>query len=211
MLKKNTRNQGNNRRKYTSLLSDFLECYCGEKITGHARETVGRKVYQCASKHNYWKGKNVAECNNRRSMNMNLTDEFVVSQVKDVMGNSSILKEKFKTDVMSQKSIDSSQIDLEKKMRENKIKKLDNQIDLTVKSISTNEVNHILKKTDDAIYQQIKKTLDEEKASLDDAKSQFVEEINELGNKKDWIDWITRYGDDISKRFEKPIFKINFM
>jgi hypothetical protein len=193
------------------LLSDFLECYCGEKITGHARETVGRKVYQCASKHNYWKGKNVAECNNRRSMNMNLTDEFVVSQVKDVMGNSSILKEKFKTDVMSQKSIDSSQIDLEKKMRENKIKKLDNQIDLTVKSISTNEVNHILKKTDDAIYQQIKKTLDEEKASLDDAKSQFVEEINELGNKKDWIDWITRYGDDISKRFEKPIFKINFM
>ena len=144
-------------------------------------------------------------------MNMNLTDEFVVSQVKDVMGNSSILKEKFKTDVMSQKSIDSSQIDLEKKMRENKIKKLDNQIDLTVKSISTNEVNHVLKKTDDAIYQQIKKTLDEEKASLDDAKSQFVEEINELGNKKDWIDWITRYGDDISKRFEKPIFKINFM
>jgi hypothetical protein len=142
---------------------------------------------------------------------MNLTDEFVVSQVKDVMGNSSILKEKFKTDVMSQKSIDSSQIDLEKKMRENKIKKLDNQIDLTVKSISTNEVNHILKKTDDAIYQQIKKTLDEEKASLDDAKSQFVEEINELGNKKDWIDWITRYGNDISKRFEKPIFKINFM
>ena len=90
-------------------------------------------------------------------MNMDLTDEFVVSKVKEVMGNSSILKEKFKTDVMSQKSIDSSQIDLEKKMRENKIKKLDNQIDLIVKSISTNEVNHILKKTDDAIYQQIKK------------------------------------------------------
>ena len=89
-------------------------------------------------------------------------------------------------------------------MRENKIKKLDNQIDLTVKSISTNEVNHILKKTDDAIYQQIKKTLDEEKESLDKAKSQFVGEIDELDNKKDWIDWITKYGDDISKRFEKP-------
>ena len=96
-------------------------------------------------------------------------------------------------------------------MRENKIKQINKQIDLIVKSISTNEVNHMLNKTEDAIYQQIKKTLDEEKASLDDAKSQFVEEINELGNKKDWIDWITRYGDDISKRFEKPIFKINFM
>ncbi len=105
---------------------------------------------------------------------------------------------------MSQKSIDSSQIDLEKKMRENKIKKLNRQIDLTVKSISTNEVNHMLNKTDDAIYQQIKITLDEEKESLDTAKSQYVGEIDELDNKKDWIDWITKYGDDISKRFEKP-------
>ena len=50
----------------------------------------------------------------------------------------------------------------------------------------------------------IKKTLDEEKESLDKAKSQFVGEIDELDNKKDWIDWITKYGDDISKRFEKP-------
>ena len=50
----------------------------------------------------------------------------------------------------------------------------------------------------------IEKTLDEEKESLDKAKSQFVGEIDELDNKKDWIDWITKYGDDISKRFEKP-------
>jgi hypothetical protein len=90
---------------------------------------------------------------------------------------------------MSKKSIDSSKIDLEKKMRENKIKKLDNQIDLTVKSISTNEVNHMLKKIDDAIYKQIKKTLDEEKASLDDAKSQFVEAIRELDNRS-FIFWL---------------------
>jgi hypothetical protein len=114
------------------------------------------------------------------------------------------LKRKHERDVLSQKSIDSSQIDLEKKMRENKIKKLNRQIDLTVKSISTNEVNHMLNKTDDAIYQQIKITLDEEKESLDTAKSQYVGEIDELDNKKDWIDWITKYGDDISKRFEKP-------
>ncbi len=114
------------------------------------------------------------------------------------------MKRKHERDVLSQKSIDSSQIDLEKKMRENKIKKLNRQIDLTVKSISTNEVNHMLNKTDDAIYQQIKITLDEEKESLDTAKSQYVGEIDELDNKKDWIDWITKYGDDISKRFEKP-------
>ena len=137
-------------------------------------------------------------------MNMDRTDDFVMSKVKEVMSNSSILKEKFKTDVMSQKSIDSSQIDLEKKMRENKIKQLNKQIDLIVKSISTNEVNHMLERREDAIYKQIKTSLGREKGKIEDTKSQFVEEINELDNRKDWIDWITRYGDDIKKKFDNP-------
>jgi site-specific DNA recombinase len=203
-IQKNTRNTGNNSRQYTSLLSDFLECYCGENVTGNVRMSVNKKVYLCSSKRNKWKGKDVEICENRRGMNMDLTDELVVSKVKEVMGNSSILKEKFKTDVMSKKSVDSSQIELEKKFLENKIKILDKQIDLTIKSISTNEVNHMLKKTEDGIYKQIKLTLDEEKGGLEDKKSQFIKEIDELDNRKDWIDWITKYGDDISKRFEKP-------
>ena len=69
-------------------------CSCGEKIAGNVNKTVNRKVYLCASKHNNWKGKITEECFNRRSMNMDRTDEFVVSKVKEVMGNSSILKEK---------------------------------------------------------------------------------------------------------------------
>jgi hypothetical protein len=66
----------------------------------------------------------------------------------------------------------------------------------------------MLKKTDDAIYKQIKKTLDEEKGNLEDKKSSLVEEIYELDNRKDWIDWISRYGDDIKKRFEKPTIEL---
>ena len=57
-------------------------------------------------------------------MNMDTTDRFVLEKIRDVMGNSHILKDRFKKDVMSQKSIDASQIDIEKKMRENKIKKI---------------------------------------------------------------------------------------
>jgi len=203
-LKQNMKNTGNNSRTYDSLLSNFLECYCGENITGIVRQSANKKTYECSSKKSKWKGKEVGECNNRRNMNMDMTDDFVISKVKSVVGNSSILKERFKQDVMSKKDIDSSQIEVEKKMREKTIKSVDKQIELTVQSISTNEVNHMLKKTDDAIYKQIKKTLDEEKGSLEDKKSTLVEEIYELDNKKEWIDWITKYGDDISKRFEKP-------
>ena len=113
-------------------------------------------------------------------------------------------EEKFKEDVLSKKSIDSSQIELEKDWLEKSIKRLNTQIDMTIKSISTNEVNHMLMKTEDAIYKQIKKTLEEEKGSLEDKKSALVKEIDDLDNRKDWVDWITKYGDDISKRFEKP-------
>ena len=60
----------------------------------------------------------------------------------------------------------------------------------------------MLRKTEDAIYEQIKTTLAEEKGNLEDTKSTLVAEIYELDNKKDWIDWITKYGDDIGKKFD---------
>tara|TARA_Y100000296_G_C5074246_1_gene206476 strand:- start:158 stop:787 length:630 start_codon:yes stop_codon:yes gene_type:complete len=118
------------------------------------------------------------------------------------MGNSSILKEKFKEDVLSKKSIDSSQIELEKDWLEKSIKRLNTQIDMTIVSISTNEVNHMLLKTEDAIYEQIKKTLEEEKGSLEDKKSALVKKIDDLDSRKEWLDWITKYGEDIEKRFD---------
>ena len=107
--------------------------------------------------------------------------------------------------MLSKKSIDASQIDIEKKMRENKIKKINNELALSIKSISTVEVNHMMQKMDDAIYQEVMQGLMEVKATLDDDKSQYIEEIRELDNRRDWIDWITRYGDDIKKNLRTQL------
>jgi site-specific DNA recombinase len=201
-LDKNTRNKGSNLRQYSSLLSDFLVCSCGERILGNVRQKQNRKIYFCSSRNNKWKGKDVSECRNRRSMNMDMTDDFVLNQVKEVMSNSSILKEKFKQDVLSKKNVDSKQIELEKEFLEKRIKRIDTQIDLTIKSISTNEVNSMLRKMKNKIYEQIKSTLNEELASLEDKKSVIVKEIDDLDSKKEWVDWITKYGNDISKKFD---------
>ena len=201
-LDKNMKNKGNNTRQYPSLLSDFMVCCCGEKNAGNVNKTVDRKVYLCASKHNKWKGKITEECFNRRSMNMDLTDEFVVNQIKKIVTDSSILKERFKNDVLATKGFESSKVDLEKSMREKTISKIDKQIELSVKSISTNEVNHMLMKTEDAVYKEIKKVLDEEKGTLEDKKATLVAEIEELDNRKDWLDWVGRYGEDMTKKFE---------
>jgi len=53
--------------------------------------TGPKKYYYCHSKENKWKGKDVDICLNRRSMNMDRTDELVTEKIKEVVGNSSIL------------------------------------------------------------------------------------------------------------------------
>ena len=32
----------------------------------------------------------------------------------------------------------------------------------------------------------------------------MVQEIDDLDKQKEWVDWISKYGEGISKRFEKP-------
>jgi hypothetical protein len=66
------------------------------------------------------------------------------------------------------------------------------------------EVNYKLKKIDDKRYKPILKLLEEELIHLEDRNKSLVQEIYDLDNQKEWVDWISKYGDDISKQFEKP-------
>jgi len=174
MLSKNTKNQGNNTRKSFSLLSDFLTCYCGQKITGTVRKSVGKKIYECSSKHSHWKGKLVEECNNRRSMNMDAADQFVINSIKDVMSNSSTIKHAFKTDVMEKKTMDTQQIDFEKELREKKIERLDYELGISSKSIATNHVNHMMQQINDDVFNEINKQLEEKRLLIDAEKLQCI-------------------------------------
>tara|TARA_B100000315_G_scaffold260082_1_gene319169 strand:+ start:2447 stop:4135 length:1689 start_codon:yes stop_codon:yes gene_type:complete len=202
-IKENTKNFGNNMRKYESLLTNLLVCCCGENITGQVKKTLNHKSYGCRSKFSLWRGKEVKDCDNTRTMDMDKTDGLIVDKVQEIVGSSSLLKERFKTDVMKKRSLESSEISLEKKKLERHINLLDEQIELSVKSISTNEVNKMLKKVDKRIYNQISKNLEEELSQLDDRKKGLIKEIDDLDNKKDWIDWVGKYGDDIKTQFKK--------
>jgi hypothetical protein len=50
----------------------------------------------------------------------------------------------------------------------------------------------------------LSKLLEEELTSLENQKKSNIQEIDDLDNQKEWVDWISKYGDDISKRFEQP-------
>ena len=135
---------------------------------------------------------------------MDSTDQLVIDRIKEVVGNSSILKEKFKSEVLDKKTIDSKQISIDKKKYEKMIKGLDQQLDTTIQSISVNEVNHMLKKIDEQRYKGISTVLEEELSQLEDSKKIMIKQIDDLDSQKEWVDWISKYGDDISKQFKNP-------
>ena len=204
MIEKNIRNTGDNLRRYESLLSYFLVCSCGEKILGHTRKTVNKKVYVCSSKNYKWKGKEVRECNNRRGMQMDATDTFVLGSIREVLSNSSILKDKFMKDVLSQKDIDTAQIEIEKDMREKHIKSMDYAIDKLNTNLSKIEVDMLMERVEQDIYDKIKSALTDEKEVIVNKKINIIGEINDLDSRKEWLDWITKFGEDMDKKFDNP-------
>ena len=203
ILDKNQRNKGNNLRKYESLLSDLMTCYCGENICGKVRKTTNYKTYFCSSKVNKWKGKNVKVCQNRRTLNMDKTDEFIIKKVKEIMKDSVTLKERFKEDILKHKGVRLEELEKEKTELESSIKPIDKQIDLVTKSISQNEVNNMLKKIEKKLYTEIKNTLDDELKKLTQSKEKIIQNIYDIDNQSDWIDWIGKYGKDVSEKMSK--------
>ena len=85
---------------------------------------------------------------------------------------------------------------------------LDQQLDITIQSISVNEVNHMLKKIDEQRYKGISTVLEEELSQLEDSKKILIKQIDDLDSQKEWVDWIAKYGDGISKEFKKPTSKL---
>ncbi len=137
---------------------------------------------------------------------MEMTDKFVVDSIRDIVGDSSKLKEDFKIDVLKHKQEESVSIEQEKKDLEKKIKQVDSQIELTLTSISTNEFNLLTNKDSNQkkVYKQVKSMLDEELGNLEDKKNSYIQQIDDLDNRKQWVDWVGKFGENINSRFKKP-------
>lgn len=136
-------------------------------------------------------------------MNMDKTDELVTEKIKEVVGNSSILKERFKTDVLSKKTLQEKDIEDEKKKLEKQIDVLDKEMESIHISMSSNEVNYLTKSTIEEVYKKVKQTLESELSLIEENKKSKIKQIDELDQQKDWIDWVSKYSKDISKQFSK--------
>jgi hypothetical protein len=224
-LEKNRRFLGNNSRIHETLLGGLLVCECRENITGVVKEKQGKSWYWCSSIDKLYKSKkelesykkqnseidiietekkikNYSQCKNRRTLNMKKTDDLVVKSVKKIVSNSHILKERFKTDILSKKDTSEKELSDLKNVYEKDIKKLNRNIDLITKNISINEVNKMMNRSNEKVHHEIKNKLNEELEKVQKDKDLIINKIVEIDNQKNWIDWISKYKDKVEGEIE---------
>ena len=201
----------NNRTKRFYLLRNLMYCgECGSQMSGRIRDSKNERHYFCPSKTRDWKKGALPEktkwvrgkigehgCSMVRSLNIPITDKFVWETVIDAVSNSSTLKEGFKDEVLKSKFASDEDNAIQLRNQKIKTQRLMKEIKQIQSTIADAETNNLLKKYDDAVYQQISANLDAELKSTKDELEQTRIKTKELGSQKKWLDWITKYADRV--------------
>ena len=214
-IKRNNARQKQNAKtvKNFYLLRHLIYCgHCESKIHGEIKPTIRRNVYFCPKKGKDWKKGELQEnqkwvrgkvgkhgCDNTRSVNITNMDIFVISKVQETLKNSSLLKEKFKREILKEKQVgDNDQWEYERVIRLEKTKRnsIQKKVDEYRTSLATLETNLILNEVDDRdLSEQIKENL---KTKFQKAKDDLDEsrlKIQDLEHQNQWIEWLAKYQD----------------
>lgn len=227
------RNQHNKTQNFY-MLRDLMFCQCGNNMKGRIIRSKGNEVsvYYCDIRRRVWKENELKEevkykrgvfCKNIRSMNIGMTDKVVWENVIEVIRNSNLLKEEFKSSLVStiQKNRD---VGLEKvrQLRKNlkdldkKIEDCNNKIDSIDSSLIMNDGKYIVNGIEVRDVVGVRKKIEVEKNKFENMKNEKFKDIEDIENSKKWINWIEkfdkRYGDRVkfSDKDKKEIIE-NFV
>lgn len=206
MFAKNQKNKGSNVRKHDSLFGEYLECGCGEGVTSYYQKRTSvlkgeyfTKTYYCMSKHNQWKGKLVKVCNNRRSMDMDKTDDFLLEQIRDVLSQSNKFKDEFKKAVLGRKAKYNNNVKLQKEMIEKRIDFKDKEIQRLYDSIAKAYTDSVLK-NNKALTDTVISSLNKEVVKLEQERSEHIEDLKSIDEMQGWVNWVEQCGKSIKER-----------
>ena len=203
LIANNRKNHSNNKQHF-SLLEDILVCECGTHIGSHVKNTtssLGYKVntrkYYCVSKNYDWRDGKGRECVNKMSLQMDKTNDFVLQRVLHTASQSSLLKSKFKTEVLDEvfakrKDISDSEKKLEKKLelKQREIEELEHQIANTLVRMSLEKENaSILNK----VHSRYAEMLEETKSVYEETE----QKIQGLSEEMQWVNWMERFSKSL--------------
>ena len=194
--------QKDNNKKHFSLYGDFLNCECSQKVGSEVKKGVRKdgthydtKTYYCVSKQRLWKKGIQSDCVNTKTMNMDMTDQYLTQKITEVVQNSHILKDKFKEEVLSKKFEKDHDInDWEQKL-EKKCRGLNYKMEQTYSNIITMETDLMQGRREEKITKGIIKSLNQELESLKEELEKTELEIEDLSEEKVWLDWLSTYGN----------------
>lgn len=203
-----TTERRNNRRKTPTLLDGLLECgECGNSVTGKVKLYEGKrpdsKTYSCIVGMKKYQKQQHIDCGNKRSLNMDRTDQFVISIVKEVISESSLLKETFKTKVFEDKKKQKTEIRTEQKSLEQQIRKLDNSISQNEDTIADVKTKILLGEEEKSIGDKIVERLIEDLEHKRTLRLSKIGRIDELNQNEEWLDWVGKYLTETDLKFSK--------
>ena len=206
-LDRNRRNKGDNRRQHDSMFGQMMFCGCGTTyVTHHMKRNNSNqgeyfsKSYYCWSKNKQWKGELGIVCDNRRSLEMDLTDKFLLNHIEEVVRNSHIFKDDFKKMILGDKKLKTENLDSQKLLIQKRIDRTTNQLGLLHESISQIHLDKTLGKKSSSLCDKMISDLEQALIKLEDDRSNSVQEIKDLDNMSEWVSWVNLYGEDITNK-----------
>ena len=197
------RNQ-NNKTSNFYLLRHLLYCkrckniMCGRTVKRNGK--VSENFYYCSQSSYRWKGTKLKEtkCDLKKSVNIKQSDLLVWETLCDVFENSVVLKEKMKSDVLSEKETNSKSISNKIRTLKTKLSKVDKKIlDLRENIFIVEKDFYTMKKTKQQMLDITTSILDEVDR-MERVQNGIVSEIEMLSSDKNWVDWINKYSKRVN-------------
>jgi site-specific DNA recombinase len=196
-------------KKYVYLLTDLFECgSCGGVYRGWKSNTSKQNpYYSCMTNRNLNRKnyiKNRKDCDVKRNLNMNKTDELVWDLVLDVISNSNLFKQSIKEEMLDKTSIIETKSDVknfEKKLKQNDI--LIQKINQSIVNQETDKLIGIRSKKE---IEMVLEKLDVELLKLKSKKEEYQNEISNRNQKSKWVDWVNEWGSRLED-MKKDDFK----
>lgn len=203
LLQRNRKFQDFN-KKHESLLSEFFVCECGtvmgsevKKKTRKSGEVILTKKYYCMNKSYQWRDGVDRGCNNKKSLDMDRTDNVILDRVRKVVSDSHILREKTKQSVLDSKSQIEENIVGERERLEEKCQRIQSTIDNIENQIVDIEMEKTLGKKDDSIAKKIIARFEEELITQQEEYNSVEEELDMLGENLVWVDWVDKFAENL--------------
>ena len=192
--KSGTKRAKTSNEKHPYLLSKILRCgSCGSFYYPNRKINRQSSYYSCGTKTNKFRDKHTdryVDCGSIRNLNLDMTDEAIWNLIKEVVANSNLYREEVKSQVFdeygtySERGVHRKKINRKiESLTSDKAKITDSIVNLTTESIlsSTKDLERVVAR------------LEKERLQKDVEVANLKEELFELDNRSNWVDWLGKH------------------